>query len=71
LRSQEDLQKFLRLIVPHVPVVSMLKKVMLLYSDPDFQQRWISEVAQTTAWDGAILTSVVEEQKRKLARFRE
>jgi hypothetical protein len=71
LRSQEDLQEFLRLIVPHVPVVSMLKKVMLLYSDPNFQQRWISEVAQSTAWNEAILTGVVEEQKRKLVRFRE
>lgn len=70
-RSREDLRKFLRLILPHVPVSSMLKKVLLLYKDPDLQQRWISEVCEATGFSKAIVESQVAEQKAKLAGFRE
>jgi hypothetical protein len=70
-RSREDLKIFLRIIMPHVPVPSMHKKVLLLYKDPDFQQRWISEVAQALGRDEAIVTVTVAELKAKLKRFRE
>nr|NP_943708.1 putative DNA endonuclease [Chara vulgaris]AAP92207.1 putative DNA endonuclease [Chara vulgaris] len=40
----EELKKFLRIILPYIPVQSMLRKTMLLYKDAKFQQRWISEM---------------------------
>nr|YP_009710006.1 putative LAGLIDADG homing endonuclease [Coleochaete scutata]QFU80111.1 putative LAGLIDADG homing endonuclease [Coleochaete scutata]QIQ23019.1 putative LAGLIDADG homing endonuclease [Coleochaete scutata] len=40
----EELKKFLRIILPYVPVKSMLRKAMLLYKDAELQQRWISEM---------------------------
>lgn len=39
-----NLQKFLRIILPWIPVPSMLYKVMICFDDPESQQRWISEV---------------------------
>lgn len=44
--STGELQKWLRIIMPHIPVSSMVRKVMLIYKSSDFQQRWISEVRQ-------------------------
>lgn len=71
LRSAEDLKRFLRIIMPHVAVPSMLKKVTLLYRDPEVQQRWISEVSQATGFPVETVETCVREQKAKLARFRE
>lgn len=70
-RAREDLIRFLRIILPHVPVPSMYKKVLLLYKDPDFQQRWISEVVQALGCDEAIVVEAVVQLKAKLKRFRE
>lgn len=42
--STEELKKFLRIIMPHIPVASMVYKCILIYKDSQFQQRWISEV---------------------------
>ena len=42
--STEELKKFLRIIMPHIPVPSMVYKCILIYKDSQFQQRWISEV---------------------------
>lgn len=42
--STEELKKWLRIIMPFIPVASMLYKVILVYKDSLFQQRWISEV---------------------------
>lgn len=39
-----DFEDFLLLILPHIPVPSMLYKVMICYNDPKNQQRWISQV---------------------------
>lgn len=69
-RSKEDLTKFLRLVLPHVAVPSMLKKVVLLYRDPNLQQRWISEVSEATGFSIPLIEEGVAEQKNKLARFR-
>lgn len=40
----EELTKWLRIIMPSIPVASMLYKVILVYNHSLFQQRWISEV---------------------------
>lgn len=40
----EELKKWLRIILPYIPVQSMVYKVLLIYKDSQFQQRWISEV---------------------------
>jgi len=71
LRSKEDLEKFLRIILPHMAVPAMLKKVLLLDRDPEVQQRWISEVSQATGFSDMLIRTCVQEQKAKLARFRE
>jgi hypothetical protein len=70
LRTKEDLIKFLRIILPCVRVRPMLKKVLLLYNDPDLQQRWISEVSEKTGFSLEAVQACVQEQKAKLARFR-
>ena len=61
---------FLRIILPYVAVPSTLKKVLLLYRDPDLQQRWISEVSTNTGFSLDLVQNCVHEQKQKLARFR-
>lgn len=71
LRSRDELVRFLRIILPHFAVPSLLKKVVLLDRDPDVQQRWISEVSQATGLSDLLIRSCVQEQKAKLARFRE
>jgi hypothetical protein len=70
-RSREDLKKFLRIILPSVPVPTMLKKVVLLDKDPELQQRWISEVCEATRFPQETVASCVAERKATLVRFRE
>lgn len=69
LKSKEDLEKFLKLILPHMQVPSMLKKMMLLYKDPLLQERWVSEVQKATQLDENLVRQCVVEQKAKLKRF--
>jgi recombination protein RecA len=66
IRSTEELKKFLRIIIPHVFVKSMLYKILLLYKDPILQERWISEVVSL----GNFSEEVVIEQlnKKKLRK---
>lgn len=70
IRSREDLKTFLRIILPYVPVSSMLYKVVLLYRDPLLQQRWISEVAQQSPFSLAQIEQCVQERKAALKHFR-
>jgi hypothetical protein len=42
--SCSELKKFLKLILPSIPVSQMIYKTMVLYKDPQLQQRWISEM---------------------------
>ncbi len=42
--STNELKKFLRIILPYIPIKSCLPKVMITYKDLELQQRWISEV---------------------------
>lgn len=44
--STEELKKWLRLIMPYIPIGSMVYKCILVYKDSQFQQRWISEVKE-------------------------
>lgn len=39
-----ELKKFLRIIMPHIPCENMLYKACLRYNDSKHQQRWISEL---------------------------
>jgi hypothetical protein len=41
-----NLVKFLRIIMPYVPVESMLYKLCIGYVDREHQQRWISEIKE-------------------------
>ena len=42
--DRKNLDSFLTLILPHIPVASMLYKVMPCYDNLENQQRWISKV---------------------------
>lgn len=42
--STTELKKFLRIILPYIPIQSCLPKVIIQYKDIELQQRWISEV---------------------------
>lgn len=71
IRSSRELKKFLRIILPHIPVVSMLPKVILLYKDSQFQKRWISEVCQLTRFSPQLIQKYLEEKRRRWKNFRE
>ena len=70
IRSQEELKKFLRIILPHIPVSSMLKKTILLYKDAQFQQRWISEVIQISHFSESVVMAEYEKKKAKWNCYR-
>lgn len=44
IKDQENLQKFLRIIAPIIPVKSMLYKICFFPADVPLQQRWASEL---------------------------
>lgn len=71
IRSTEHLQKFLRIILPHIPVESMLPKALLLYNDSDLQQRWISEVITLSPFSKAVVVKQLHEKRKKWKKFRE
>lgn len=71
IRSTEELQKFLRIILPNIPVSSMLPKVLLLYKDSQLQQRWISEVQKATHFSHEIIEHYRREKQAKWRQFRE
>ncbi len=70
IRSQEELKKFLRIIVPHIPVPSMLGKVILLYKDPQFQERWISEVVERSTFPPSVVMAEYEKKRARWTCFR-
>lgn len=69
--STEELKKFLRIILPYIPVASMLPKVILLYKDQNLQQRWISEVCQLSKFPQKVVKKYLEEKKLRWQMFRE
>ncbi len=70
IRSQEELKKFLRIILPYIPVSSMLSKTLLLYKDSQFQQRWISEVVSLSKFSEAVVMAEYEKKKAKWNTYR-
>lgn len=70
IRSQEELKKFLRIIIPHIPVQSMLSKVLLLYKDSQFQERWISEVIKLSPFSKSVVKTEYEKKKAKWNCYR-
>ena len=70
IRSSQELKQFLRIILSVVKVSSMLPKMILLYRDSELQQRWISEVNQSTGFPKAIIEKYVLEKKAKWKIFR-
>lgn len=71
IRSTDELKKFLRIILPHIPVSSMLYKALLLYKDQCLQQRWISEVEKSTNFSKKIIEEKFIEKRSKWKNFRE
>jgi hypothetical protein len=69
--SREELKNFLRIILPYVPVKSMLYKVLLLYKDPELQQRWISEVCELSQFKLEDVLACLNERKQVIALYRE
>lgn len=68
-RSSEELKKFLRIILPYIPVASMLYKTILLYKDSQLQQRWISEIVDETSFSKEVVSKLVEEKKSRYKSF--
>jgi len=71
IHSTDNLQKFLRMILPYVPVESMLSKTLILYKSILFQQRWISEVKQLSIFSESAIDKCLLEKKKKWKNFRE
>lgn len=71
IRSTEGLKKFFRIILPHIYVEEILTKVAILYHNNQLQQRWISEVAELSGFQRAIISQIVEEKKRKWQKYSE
>ena len=69
IRASGELQKFLRIILPHVPLC-MVQKTLLLYKDPQFQQRWISEVVQLSRLPRAAVMAEYEKKKARWNAYR-
>ena len=69
IRSTEELKKFLRIIIPYIPVESMLSKVLLIYDDYQLQQRWISEVSKLSKFSETIVKKQLELKKSKWKRY--
>jgi len=70
IRSQEELKKFLRIVLPYIPVSSMLRKTILLYKDSQFQQRWISEVIQLSRFSQSVVLSEYEKKRTLWKAYR-
>lgn len=68
--STEELKKFLRIIIPYIPVEGMLRKVLLLYKDSQFQQRWISEVVSLSIFSEEVILIALERKRKKWKKFR-
>ena len=71
IRSSKELEKFFRLILPYVPVESMLRKVVMLYKDSQLQQRRISEVTKLSGFPEGAGFKAVAEKKARWKAFRE
>lgn len=69
IRSTKELEKFLRIIIPHIHVRDMLRKVLLLYKDSKLQQRWISEIATLGNFPESVIIEEILKRKSSLKIF--
>jgi len=69
-KTHGDLVKFLRIIMPHIPTLSMVKKVLLLYNDAELQQRWNSEIVSRTNFTQQQVEEICKERKSLLKKFK-
>jgi len=58
-------------MLPHLRVGCMLPKFILLYKDPQLQQRWISEVCALTNFSQDVVRKCVQEKKQRWKCYRE
>lgn len=65
--SVVDFQKFLQIILPHIPVKSMLYKVAFLYRNSELQERWISYMIESSIFNEDVIRAVIAERKAALA----
>lgn len=70
ISSSEELKKFLRIILPHIKIESMLYKAIIFYKDSQLQQRWISEVVNLTGFKPEVVEKVLNDRKLKRKDFR-
>ncbi len=64
-RSTEQLQSFLRIILPYIAVEQMIPKFLLLYHDHQLQQRWISEVVSLSKFPLDVVRKYCEIKRNK------
>ena len=69
IRSVNQLKKFLTIIIPHIPVYSMLYQVIILYKDSQLQQRWISEIVENSQYTSSQVETLVQIRKSQLKEF--
>lgn len=69
IRSVNELKKFMRIIIPYIPVYSMLYKVIILYKDSQLQQRWISEIVENSQYTLSDVEALVKKRKSELKEF--
>ena len=69
IRSRDELKKFLTIIIPFIPVDSMLYKVILLWKDPELQQRWVSHIEQHSSFTKDQILRVIEQRKQSLKHY--
>jgi hypothetical protein len=62
--STTELKKWLRIIMPHIPVASMVYKTIIVYKDSQFQQRWISEVKKALPQFSDVIEKVSLEKRK-------
>ena len=56
----EELKKFLRLVLPHIPVASMLRKCMVVNPSQALQDSWISEMKTAVPRFAAYIDELVK-----------
>lgn len=69
IRSPNELKKFFKIIIPYIPVSSMLYKVVMLYKDSELQQRWISEIVNGSRFSFTEVENIVAIRKSELKAF--
>lgn len=68
-RSTEQLQSFLRIILPYIAVEQMIPKFILLYHNRQLQQRWISEVVAISGFSQEIVEKYYHLKRNKWKNY--